>query len=174
MGGGGGVNDFCPLVRESGSSPDELAQFTGKTVGVDISGPLHRAVSSSDGRDQYHAQPPVPVNAVLVYLSKLVDAAVMLGITLICVFDGCRHPAKQRLDDERKSDCDEAQTKLAAILADGKAADYSKAQRQRGKCTTVRADIIAMAVQFLTERRSSASARLSKLTSSWCSWSSGA
>ena len=148
-----GVGDFYPLVRESGSSPDELAQFAGKTVGVDISGPLHRAVSSTDGRDQYHAQPPVPVNAVLLYLSKLVDAAVALGITLICVFDGCRHPAKQRIDEERKSDCEEAQTKLATILARGEAADYSNAQKQRGKCTTVRADIIAMAVQFLTEKK---------------------
>ena len=118
-----GVGDFCKLLRASNSSPDGLDEVQGQTVGVDISGIMHKGVRSEAGRDAYHARPLVPINAVLVRLSELIDAFEMLSIKAIFVFDGSRHPAKQRTDDERKHNFDEAQTKLAAIVAENRAAD---------------------------------------------------
>ena len=147
-----GVGDFCKLLRASNSSPDGLDEVQGQTVGVDISGIMHKGVRSEAGRDAYHARPLVPINAVLVRLSELIDAFEMLSIKAIFVFDGSRHPAKQRTDDERKHNFDEAQTKLAAIVAENRAADARAVKLWRGKCTTIRADVIAMVVQFLKEK----------------------
>lgn len=146
-----GVGDFCPLLRESNSAPDKLEEVSGQTIGVDISGHLHTAVRSGNGRDEYHALPRVPVNAVVAHLRKLVDACLALSIKLICVFDGCRHPSKKLIDDKRKKDAEEAAEKLAAFYKKNDASDYKSAQQQRGKCASVRADVIAIAVQFLRE-----------------------
>jgi hypothetical protein len=115
-----GVNGLSPLIKQKfdKSSLDD-PRLANKTLGVDLSIILHRAISIGEGPWLATAVPRQPVHTVEELLKSLLEQAKAKGrnITLIFVVDGKRAPPKAGEDAERAARGAAVEHELAALCA---------------------------------------------------------
>jgi hypothetical protein len=73
----------------------------GKTVGIDLSIYLHKALSTSEGSRQATSVPSIPVLAIESELSKLIKILGVHDMNAVWVLDGLQNPAKSGEDEKR-------------------------------------------------------------------------
>ena len=74
-----GCLDGAKLLRPTGDTPHGLEEFRGMKVAVDISYYFHVAVRVPAAVAQYHAAPPVPIDASYTWLRGIREAVLALS-----------------------------------------------------------------------------------------------
>jgi len=101
---------------------------------------------------QFHTIPMVPVFAIISTLSRLVDIAEELDVTLLVVTDGLRHPMKAAVDEGRKAKASAKMSLISELIAADRSADFNEVQKLRRESCFVRADVLKVAVDFFESR----------------------
>jgi len=63
-----GVRYLASKLRESSDTPDKVAEcelLNGKTIGIDLSVILHKALGTNDGAGEFHLEPSCPNSEVI-------------------------------------------------------------------------------------------------------------
>ena len=139
-------------MRDSTDTPDSLEDFRGKRVAIDISVYLHAGLRSSAAAVQFHTTPAVPVTAITSLLCRVVDIAKTFDIQLVAVTDGARHPGKASVDQSRAAAASLNMARISELVAADRPADFNEVQKLRKGACSVRADVLKVAVDYLTSR----------------------
>ena len=153
-----GVKYLASTLRESGNTPDKLAEcelLNGKTIGIDLSVILHKALGTNDGAGEYHLEPPCPNSGVIDKCSRFCGWAKSNNITLKVSVDGRYHPMKEEENKRRAGDRDLAQSELEKFLRtirhNDDNTDTKKAFQLMKKAARVSEKIIVTAIELFAE-----------------------
>jgi hypothetical protein len=125
----------------------------GKTVGIDLSIYLHKALSTSEGSRQATSVPSIPVLAIESELSKLIKILGVHDMNAVWVLDGLRNPAKSNEDEKRAKEAAAVREKLAGLYAANNEADFNEATKLRKELSQVTEDMLFVAVAYLQKHK---------------------
>jgi hypothetical protein len=141
-----GIKHLCKIMKDvSERLPLTEACGDGRKYGLDISIVLMKALRNVDACDQFWQDPIVPVTAITVYLDKLKNTMDGANVSVIAVFDGCRHPLKGITTDKRRALVDEKVDELKRLIALNDPNQYSAIRKLRKDTVHMRPDIIFVA-----------------------------
>jgi hypothetical protein len=117
-----GVNDLCSYLYSDQTRNNSLETLEGFTLGVDISGWLHKLIQIKSDNFRFARSffqiPPISLeDFVNNWLSNAFRIFDKHNIKLIFVFDGMRHSLKAREDNSRADNIYNNRNKFEVLLS---------------------------------------------------------
>ncbi|EJK59105.1 hypothetical protein THAOC_20709 [Thalassiosira oceanica] len=127
----------------------------GKTLGLDLSVVLHKALGDITSALEFQIQPPVPVSKIDDVLNKMILLFKRCEVKLLACTEGKHHKYKGRVNEQRKKKQSGVQESVEKLVEQFKREPSSKLideiKKQMKYSVYVREDILAHAVDLLEE-----------------------
>jgi 5'-3' exonuclease len=145
-----GVQDLSKELRASKKLVSSLSVFNGKTLGVDASIWLNKAIfSSPEISVLFHQEPRVSVGHLIdQYFNSLYSIFEANSIKILFVIDGARNPLKAATNETRKKRSTDAANEVLELIQSGDQEHLKRITALKKKAVYVREDILAYFVRF--------------------------
>ena len=130
-------------------------KLLGKTFSLDLSTVIHRCLHIQGVSDEFHMDPPVPLNQFIREFKKCMTMLYSIPIQVECCLDGGRNLLKRETDDSRSLPRADKEVRLKMLL---KRSDLSEEERNelnklKGACVYVREDVLLSVYRTMHENK---------------------
>ena len=133
--------------KRDGQWQHNITDFPG-TAGIDISGPMHKKLSTQKGAAVFDMEPKVPLYNAVSFIMKDLRSLLGLGVKNLIVFlDGRSHPMKEATEAGREAKRQNNMTELLDIYKLEDSGQYDKVKKLRPLVVYRRDDFTSMLVE---------------------------